>query len=138
MYGMQPGFMQQAEADLQGEPMPASSNEPQGVAVHAALHGFIKRLRHPSPVIKEGAPVHHDLQLPTGQGPTPLGPVCQNRQLCFSFLLYACVGQAEGLQCCAACGVDTATAKHNFRSTPMQYVFGCPGCRCVVPCCVYR
>lgn len=74
-------------ADLQCEPVFAPGDQAHRLAVHAPLHGLIQGLSHPPPVIEEGAPVHHDLQLPTGQGPTPLSPVCQYCQLCRLIIL---------------------------------------------------
>jgi len=74
-------------ADLKCKPVLAPGNQSHRLAVHAALHGLIQGLRYPSPVIKQGSPVHHDLQFSTGQGGTALGSVCQHCQLCLSTLL---------------------------------------------------
>lgn len=68
--------------------MAATGYEPLRGAVHTALHGLVEGLPHPPPVIKEGAAVQHDLQLPTGEGGAPLRPLCQHPQLCLAWILY--------------------------------------------------
>ena len=60
------GVSRVVSADLKRKPVLAPGDQAHRVAVHAALHGLIQRLCHPPPVIKQGSPVHHDLQFPTG------------------------------------------------------------------------
>ena len=60
------GVLKVVSADLKCKPVLAPGDEAHRLTVHAALHGLIQGLCHPSPVIKQGTPVYHDLQFPTG------------------------------------------------------------------------
>ena len=73
--------------------MATTGYEARGEAVNAALHGLIQRLPNPSPVVKQCAPVYHDLQLPTGQRSPTLGSVCQHCQLCLVCILHRAVSK---------------------------------------------
>ncbi len=60
------GALRAVSANLKCKPVLAPGNQAHRLTVHAALHGLVQGFRHASPVIKQGTPVNHDLQFPTG------------------------------------------------------------------------